>query len=456
MFKDEALESINIKSDKLKEKFVRDQSCQTRPIEFKEKSSQVVQKTSIDVQTENNDAPAQATRLHVDNSKKLQTFMLTVYPLISEQLTANVRSHAFDDYQLEELNLTKEIECLSTLSLDKQDKELDITCLAWNSIGSIVATGLSCTEHNSWCTHSSLIHLWNANKEIKTPYKTIEADNCITAISFHPSDPPLLVSGDFSGKIHMWDLSKEDNILVSYSGKETESHQEPVNQLLWLPNTGSVLHFISVGSDGNILGWMYNKLKKHMGLLTSFQLSGDALPRNVRKSSMKSNSALGIMCASLTSSQSKDLLVGAENGSVLICKEKNNGGYSVTAFESHESAVTSIGISKIKKSFFATCSLDMCIHVYQEAQYSILHKLDPFSGPLLNIQWSSQSQAFYVATSSGTVLVYQEEDDSFIRKNTMPAGDKKTVVYALSVNKNDKIATTDSMGNVKIWEFKER
>lgn len=455
MFKDENLESIDIKSDKLKEKFVRDQSCQTKPIELKEKSSQVVHKTSVDVQTENNDAPTKKTRLLVDTSKKLQTFMLTVYPLISEQLTANVRSHAFDDYQLDELNMTEEISCQTILNLEKQG-ELDITCLSWNSIGTIVATGLGCTEHSSWCTHSSSIHLWNVNKEMKTPYKTIDVDNCITAISFHPTDPPLLVGGDFSGKIHMWDLSKEDNMLVAFSGKESESHQEPVNQLLWLPATSSVLHFISVGSDGNVLGWMYNKLKKHMGLLTTFQLSGDSIPRNVRKSSMKSNVAVGIICGSLTSNQSKDLLLGTENGCVFICKQKNSSdGYSVTSFESHEAAVTSISISKQMKGFFATCSLDMCVHVYQEAQYSVLHKLDPFSGFLLHIQWCNQSQAFYVATSIGTVLLFQEEEDTFIMKNSMNVDDKKTLVYALSVDKNDKIATADSKGNIKIWEFKE-
>ena len=455
MFKDENLESINIKSDKLKEKFVRDQSCQTRPIELKEKSSQVIQKISVDIQTENNEVPAQVTRLHVDNSKKLQTFMLTVYPLISEQLTANVRSHAFDDYQLDELNMTEEIACQMTFSLGKQS-ELNVTSLSWNSIGSIVATGLGCTEHNSWCTHSSFIHLWNVNKEMKTPYKTIETDNCITAVSFHPTDPPLLVGGDFSGKIHMWDLSKEDNMLVAFSGKESETHQELVNQMLWLPATGSILHFISVGSDGKILGWMYNKLKKHMGLLTSFQLSGDSIPRNVRKSSMKSNSALGIMCGSLTSNRSKDLLVGTENGCVFICKENTNSEYSVTAFESHEAAVTSISISNQMKGFFATCSLDMCIHVYQEAQYSVLHKLDPFSGFLLDIQWCNQSQAFYVATSNGTVLLYQEVEDTFIMKNSISVDDKKTLVYGLSVNKIDKITTADSKGNIKIWEFKEQ
>jgi len=458
MFKDENLESINIKSDTLSEKYVRDQSCQTKPIELKNQYSQAILRLSVDVQTELSHTPASVTRLRVDNSKKLETFMLTVYPLVSEQLTANVRSHAFDDYELDELNISENIECKVTLTCPEQKEEdkLDITCLSWNSIGSIVASALGKLEHDTWCTHPSQIHIWNVNKqENSTPNKTIDADNCVTAIAFHPSDPPILVSGDFSGKIHVWDLSKEDNILVAFSGKENETHHEAVNQIVWIPSTGSVLNFISTGSDGNIFLWMYNKLKQHLGLISTFQLSSDVIPRNVRKSSMRSGTALGITCASLTYNQNKDILVGTENGGVFCCKEKTNGGgYTIIAFGSHEATVNSIDSSQAMKTFFVTCSLDMCIHVYQESQSTPLHKVDPMSGYLFAIQWSPTKHVFYVSTAASNILVYQIEDDEVHLKNTIDVGNKKVCINSLAVNKEDKIASADSNATIKIWEFK--
>jgi len=455
MFKDENLESISIKSDTLNEKYVRDQSCQTRPIDFKEKSSQSVNRVTSEVQTENNSTPAQVTRLRVDTSKKLENFMLTVYPIISEQLTANIRSHAFDDYELDELNIDEEIQCVLTFKSPNEEETHDITCLTWNNIGSILASAFGYFEHNSWCTHHSYIHLWNVNrKENSAPDKVIETDNCVTSLSFHPNDPPLLLGGDFSGKIHMWDLSKEDNLLVAFTGKECESHQEAVNQVVWLPSSGSVVYFLSVGSDGNIFSWMYNKLKKHIGLLSSFQLSGDVIPRSVRKSSMRSGTAIGITCATLMQNQNKDMFIGTENGAVFGCKEKSNG-YNVIAFESHKASVNAIDISKQSKTFmFASCSLDMCIHIYKEAQHSPVHKIDPLCGHLFDIKWSFIRQMLFAATSNGNIMLYQVDDDSVVLKKTTTATERKMSVNVLAINKDDRLASSDSNKMVKVWECK--
>ena len=51
------------------------------------------------------------------------------------------------------------------------------------------------------------------------------------SIDFHHTQPALLVGGDFSGVVYIWDLSKEDDPLVVDSASAEDGHQEPVTKV---------------------------------------------------------------------------------------------------------------------------------------------------------------------------------------------------------------------------------
>ena len=38
---------------------------------------------------------------------------------------------------------------------------------------------------------------------------------CIMSLAFHPSKPSILAGGNFNGEIFLWDLSKDDDPLIS-------------------------------------------------------------------------------------------------------------------------------------------------------------------------------------------------------------------------------------------------
>ena len=161
MFKDETLDGVDIISDIKEDKYVRDQLCQTKTIEYTEKGSQAISRKDANVQTDFEQDLPQVTRMRVDNSKILSDFMLKVYPSIHEQLLANIRSHAFDNYEVnwDENEEQDRTSCLHTLNCNQQSQESVVTSLAWNATGSVIAAAFGSLDHESWCVHQSFIYL---------------------------------------------------------------------------------------------------------------------------------------------------------------------------------------------------------------------------------------------------------------------------------------------------------
>ena len=40
-----------------------------------------------------------------------------------------------------------------------------------------------------------------------------------------------------TGAVLLWDLSKEDDMLLTTSGQGDDSHNEPVSKVIWVPDT---------------------------------------------------------------------------------------------------------------------------------------------------------------------------------------------------------------------------
>lgn len=44
----------------------------------------------------------------------------------------------------------------------------------------------------------------------------------------------------FSGVVIVWDLSREDDMVLTSSGIGDDSHREPVSKVIWVPDTASL------------------------------------------------------------------------------------------------------------------------------------------------------------------------------------------------------------------------
>ena len=78
-----------------------------------------------------------------------------------------------------------------------------VTSLTWNASGSTVAVGYGRFDHTDWCTHSAAVSTWNLDRRTVTEDKadvTIDVGCCVTSLTFHPSNPALLLGGTFNGQ----------------------------------------------------------------------------------------------------------------------------------------------------------------------------------------------------------------------------------------------------------------
>jgi WD repeat-containing protein 34 len=77
----------------------------------------------------------------------------------------------------------------------------------------MLAVAYGKTDHVSWCEHQSIISVWRIftrDLNAKKPNQTIETDNCLTNIEFHPTNPLILAGGTVNGQIYIWNLDKKD------------------------------------------------------------------------------------------------------------------------------------------------------------------------------------------------------------------------------------------------------
>jgi WD40 repeat protein len=48
------------------------------------------------------------------------------------------------------------------------------------------------------------------------------------SLSFHPTKPSLLVGGSYNGEIFLWNLSKDEDMVVSWSKIDDYYHKESI------------------------------------------------------------------------------------------------------------------------------------------------------------------------------------------------------------------------------------
>lgn len=466
MFKDECLESITIKSDIKEEKYVRDQLCQTKQVKCVDTGCQSIDRCSIEIQTDFDSVLPQSTRMKIDTSKSLTSFMLSVYPIISEQLLANARSHAFEGYEVdwEKEEEIETVSCMHTLHNESTSKDHNVTSLSWNCTGSVIAAALGSFNHDSWCVHQSFVFLWNidrSNIDECKPDKMIDSDTCLMSIAFHPKQPALLAGGDFSGKVYIWDMSYEDNPLVAYSGKDSISHQEPVTNVLWTASSSLRTHtLISVGSDGQMLVWEFNQLRKELKLSRKFLMQSDTIPRSFRMGMTRNDLKIGITCLSPSFHDSSSVFIGMENGGVFKCsidsKASENSSQSPVsqAYMPHSGTVNDIDVSPQFDNIFLTCASDMKVHIYNTQQVKPIVVIESTAEYLFKAHWSkTKATVFMITTSDGNLLVFDLMRNPVSPVNIIRVDEKKAGVHALACNgyQHNIIATGDSYGIIKVW-----
>lgn len=96
------------------------------------------------------------------------------------------------------------------------DSNYQVTSLSWNCNGSSLAVAYGRTNHVSWCECSSVVSIFNPFRrafDSKKPTLNIEVPNCVTEVSFHPTEPVILAGGTMNGQIFLWNIDEQNPVL---------------------------------------------------------------------------------------------------------------------------------------------------------------------------------------------------------------------------------------------------
>ncbi|KAF9031081.1 WD40 repeat-like protein [Hymenopellis radicata] len=80
-----------------------------------------------------------------------------------------------------------------------------VTCVAWNCEGTVFAAGDACGNVGVWKRDGGRLVL--GDREAKSMQRHIRHSGAITALTWFPSDPDRLITGDNKGLIRIWSLN---------------------------------------------------------------------------------------------------------------------------------------------------------------------------------------------------------------------------------------------------------
>ncbi|XP_069140209.1 cytoplasmic dynein 2 intermediate chain 2-like [Argopecten irradians] len=478
MFNDKVFEAVSFRSSWKKERSLADGCAQTDDLETFERASQSVKRRDKEVQTD--DDGQQKFRLAEDTSGRLGEFLARMEPVICRELNKNLKSHAFDDFITGWDEELASVSCVHKLTNPEINGELHITGVTWNSTGAVIAASYGRYDHEDWCTHKSALCTWNLerrNINENKPDTVIDLSTCLTCVAFHPKNPAIIAGGTYDGEIMMWDLSREDDMLVTSSGIGDDAHREPVTRVHWIPdNTTSKRDrylLVSTSGDGKILVWKHDRKKDAIKLSNGFILMAQNLPKELKKSrGIRGDKEVGVTCLSYNCEDKDAFLLGSEPGAVFRCsmmaQGEPAGSHIISSvqlhspvtftYNPHHAPVYSTEFSPFHRNAFLSSSMDQTIRLYSMLQKQPVLTIEPGEGFISSTKWSPVRPSLIAATTeSGYLLLYDLKNDQPVPIQKLEASIDKTAVHTCQFNPNqfDLIATGDGAGYVHVFRLSQ-
>jgi WD40 repeat protein len=237
-----------------------DREMQSDTVACKEAASQARQMKSAGAQTESKtggelkpDAPLPPS---------FPSFLSSVYPALSAQLTANAESTAFEEYwvaweeerdawekvvtlqnsaAIAELGVAPAADHMSPLagkkkrgghasSSEKEPEHASITGVSWSCNGAVLVASYAASSHVGWCNHSaSTLSFWNImRRQISStrPDFTLDQECCCMCLAYHPERPTILAGGMFNGEVRVWDTALIEDLSTTAAAGADDKQQE--------------------------------------------------------------------------------------------------------------------------------------------------------------------------------------------------------------------------------------
>jgi len=474
-FEDETLDSIDFKSSWRKERSVHDEECQTREIHTYSEGCQSYETFEQEVQTDLNGGQEYFQLAESDN-QDLADFLSYVEPMVTKCLLANIKSRAFDGISNQTEDKTESVTCVHTLSNAELKEELQVTGLSWNATGSTLAATFGRFDHEDWCTHRATLCTWNLDRRTvkeDRPDTIIDSSCCLMCLEFHPSNPAWIAGGNFNGEVIVWDLSREDDLVVATSGIGDDAHREPVTKVHWIKSQSSKKrdhNIISVSGDGKALIWKIDLKKGRLKLISGFIVMSQSLPRSMKVRGVRGDKEVGVTCISFSQNDSDLFILGSESGCLFKCNlhaKGNPAGSHITSsvplcspvtltYSPHHGPVHSVDCSVFHRNAFLSSGMDQCLRIYNMLQTQPVLTIEPDDGYLFSAKWSPvRPSVLGTVTERGHLLLYDLRDGQMIPSFKIEASSNKAPVYCLQFNHQQKkiLATGDGQGYIKVFRL---
>ncbi|BFY97495.1 hypothetical protein BsWGS_00534 [Bradybaena similaris] len=294
-------------------------------------------------------------------------------------------------------------------------------------------------------------------------------------IEFHPINPAWLAGGNFSGEIILWDLSREDDLVLATSGIGNDAHREPVSKVHWIKSQSSGrrdYNIISISGDGKVLIWKVETKKGRLKLSKGFLVMTENLHRTMKAKATRGDREVGVTCISFSHEDPDLFVLGSESGCVFKCSlhakgrpAGNNIDSSVPlcspvtfTFNPHHGPVHSVDYSRYHRNAFLSAGMDQTLRLYSVLQAHPIVTIEPGDGYLFSAKWSPvKPSVLAVGSERGHLLLYDLRQGQMVPVHKLEASPNKQPVYSLQFNTQQKciLATGDGQGYIRVFRLGE-
>ncbi|KAI5937906.1 Cytoplasmic dynein 2 intermediate chain 2 [Manis javanica] len=449
-------------------------SCQTDSLATTEASSQTRKRADAEVQTEAR-MPVSVPSGSRPDSPRLAAFLQRVEGMVIRELNKNWQSHAFDGFEVNWTEQQPTVTCLHTLGYPPaQGQGLHVTSVSWNTTGSVVACAYGRLDDGDWSTLKSFVCAWNLDRRglnPRQPSAVVEVPSAVMCLAFHPTQPSRIAGGLYSGEVLVWDLSHPEDPLLWRTGLTDDTHTDPVNQVVWLPDPrhGHRFQVLSVATDGKVLLWQ-GVGAGQLQLADGFALAVQQLPRSTKlKKPPRGETEVGATAVAFSSFDPSLFVLGTEGGFPLKCSLAAEEAaltrvpHSVPlrapvqfTFSPHGGPVYSVSCSPFHRNLFLSAGTDGHVHLYSMLQAQPLASLQLSHKYLFAVRWSPvRPLVFAAASGEGDVQLFDLQKSSQKPTVSIKQTQDESPVYCLEFNcqQTQLLAAGDAKGTVKVWRL---
>jgi len=234
---------------------------QTEKLSLVNRRLQSLETQAIEIQTLSPSELADPEQVH--DEAQVMEFLQRVWPMMEKELDASWHSMpVFDAYQ--PLWEDRAADCEMTQQVYKEGLvDLQVTAVAWNTTGALLACSYGRLDLNGWCDISAPVCLWNVFRPqlvAGEPDTNIQINGFVMSLAFHPTKPAVLAGGTYNGELLIWDTaSQELDPLVASSSIDDYFHREAIQAVEWIQAdlSGGVDAYLvaTVSGDGKVLIW---------------------------------------------------------------------------------------------------------------------------------------------------------------------------------------------------------